>query len=282
MIIKKILNNNVITTIDENSKQEKVVMGRGIAFKKSPGDYIEKEKIEKVFKIENEKENKTFQKLMDEIPMEYANIAEEIIDKAQKTLKVKFSEHIYIALTDHIYFAITRYKKGIKLKNDMLWEIRRIHKEEYNVGLWAIDYIKEKTGIEMEPDEAAFIALHFIEASYNTNMNNTINITNIINEILNIIKYNFSIDIDEDDISYDRFLTHLKYFSQRVITNKKLPDEGASLLQVVIKNYEEAYKCTLKIKQFVLKNYNYNINDSETVYLTIHIERMVSSIRKNK
>ena len=33
MIIKKILNNNVVITTDENDK-EIVVMGRGIAFKK--------------------------------------------------------------------------------------------------------------------------------------------------------------------------------------------------------------------------------------------------------
>ena len=49
MLIKKILNNNVITTIDETTELEKVVMGRGIAFKKKPGDLIQCEKVEKIF-----------------------------------------------------------------------------------------------------------------------------------------------------------------------------------------------------------------------------------------
>ena len=39
MVIKKILNNNVVVTTDENDN-EIVVMGRGIAFKKRSGDYI--------------------------------------------------------------------------------------------------------------------------------------------------------------------------------------------------------------------------------------------------
>ncbi|MDD3225270.1 MAG: CAT RNA binding domain-containing protein [Clostridium sp.] len=34
----------MITTIDENSKQEKVVMGRGIAFKKALGIILKKRK----------------------------------------------------------------------------------------------------------------------------------------------------------------------------------------------------------------------------------------------
>ena len=49
MIIKRILNNNVVTTIDEKSKREKVIMGRGIAFQKRNGDMVDGLKIEKVF-----------------------------------------------------------------------------------------------------------------------------------------------------------------------------------------------------------------------------------------
>ncbi|EET86443.1 CAT RNA-binding domain protein [Clostridium carboxidivorans P7] len=37
MVIKKILNNNVVTVIDESTGLEKVIMGRGIAFKKMLG-----------------------------------------------------------------------------------------------------------------------------------------------------------------------------------------------------------------------------------------------------
>lgn len=46
MKIAKVINNNVISVI-ENGK-ELVIMGRGIAFQKRPGDEVDETKIEKV------------------------------------------------------------------------------------------------------------------------------------------------------------------------------------------------------------------------------------------
>ncbi|MEJ7220101.1 CAT RNA binding domain-containing protein [Staphylococcus gallinarum] len=47
MKITKILNNNVI--ISKINHEERIIMGKGIAFGKCNGDLIEKDKIEKVF-----------------------------------------------------------------------------------------------------------------------------------------------------------------------------------------------------------------------------------------
>lgn len=48
MIIKKILNNNVVIAEGKSGK-ESVVMGRGLAFQKKLGDEVEVSKIEKTF-----------------------------------------------------------------------------------------------------------------------------------------------------------------------------------------------------------------------------------------
>lgn len=279
MIIKKILNNNVITTIDENTRLEKVVMGRGIAFQKQPGDMLDAQKIEKIFVLENKNENESFKKLINEIPVEYLKISEAIISYGKEKLNTELDEHIYIALTDHIAFAIRRYKENIHLKNQLLWEIQRIHKNEFEIGLWAIDLIEKETDIHMDLDEAGFIALHFIDASLNQPMDNTINITEIVQEILNLIKYYFTIEFKEDDISYDRLITHLKYFAQRVISNKVLQNDNNEFLEMVKTNYRESYNCAVRIKTYIEKNYDYKINDDEIVYLTLHIQRVVSSVK---
>ena len=47
MEISKVLNNNVAVVIENN--EEKIVMGRGICFKKKTGDTIEPKIIDKVF-----------------------------------------------------------------------------------------------------------------------------------------------------------------------------------------------------------------------------------------
>lgn len=280
MIIKKILNNNAVTTLDETTKLEKVVMGVGIAFQKKVGDMINESKIDKVFVIENENENLKFQELIHEVPMEYVKVSEAIISFAARKLDTKFDEHIYIALTDHLAFAIKRHKMGIEIKNNMLWDIQRIYKDEYNIGLWALEYVERELGIKFNIDEAGFIAMHFIDASLKETMNNTISITEIVQTILNLIKYFYSIDFNENDISYDRLLTHLKFFAQRVVSKKNIYDDGDEhFLMVVKQNYKEAYKCVLRIKTYIEKNYDYDVNDGELVYLTLHIQRILSSLR---
>ena len=45
MRIDKILNNNVITSINEND-EEVIIMGKGIAFNKRCGDIVIKDKIQ--------------------------------------------------------------------------------------------------------------------------------------------------------------------------------------------------------------------------------------------
>ncbi|MDT8717171.1 PRD domain-containing protein [Clostridium sp. 19966] len=276
MIIEKIINNNVVTVVDEKTKQEKVIMGKGIAFQKRIGESVEEDKIEKIFAIENKSKNLRFQSMLKDVNMEYIKVSEEIISYAKKQLNSELDEHIYIALTDHLAFAFKRYHMGLKIKNNLIWEIQRIHKKEYAIGLWAIDYIEKKLGIKFDLDEAGFIALHIIDAAFKEGMDDTMNMTEIIQKILNIIKYNFSVEFDEEDILYDRLITHLKYFAQRILLKTKLPEEGEALLNMIKINYKSAYNCALKIKKFVENNYDYEVNDGEVVYLAIHIHRIVS------
>ena len=48
MIINKVINNNVLSTHDENNR-EIVLMGKGIGFQKKVGDEVAEDKIEKKF-----------------------------------------------------------------------------------------------------------------------------------------------------------------------------------------------------------------------------------------
>ncbi|PRR81521.1 BglG family transcription antiterminator LicT [Clostridium vincentii] len=277
MKIEKILNNNVITVIDEVTKLEKVIMGRGLSFNKKIGEEIDETKIEKVFKISNPNENLLFQQLINEIPMEYLKISEKIISYAKEKLNVEFDEHIYISLTDHLTFAIKRLQSQEIIKNNLLWEIQRIYSKEYEIGLWAIDFIEKELDIKMGKDEAGFIALHIINASIFESMPNTMNLTEIVQDILNIVKYYFTIEFNENSISFDRLITHLKFFAKRVVTKAKVNYEELPFIHMVKENYKSEYNCALKIKTYVEKYHDYKIDDSELIYLSLHLHRVLSS-----
>ena len=115
IIIKKVLNNNVITIINENN-QEVVVMGRGIAFQKRRGDEVDESQIEKIFVTENKSVNEKLLALVNDIPVKYLEISEEIIKYAEDRLDTKLNENIYLTLTDHISFAINRYENNLEGK----------------------------------------------------------------------------------------------------------------------------------------------------------------------
>lgn len=276
MIIEKILNNNVVASIDPKTNKEVILMGSGIGFHKKIGQQVEEDKIQKTFVIDNKTLGNKIKKLINQIPDGIFELANEIITHAVKELDMKLDKQIYISLSDHIAFAIKRYKKNIALKNDLLSEIRRVHKKEFKIALWAVDFINSKLKIELPEDEAGFIALHFVNASYSGSTKETITSTKIIKDVLNIIRYFCSLEFDEDDLNYDRLLTHLKYFAKRVISNNQHKSSDENFIEMVSKSYPHAYNCSLKIKEYIKMNYDYNVNGDELVYLTMHIQRVIS------
>ena len=138
MVIQKVINNNVISAYDEN-QQEVVIMGKGIGFKAHTGDAIDESRVEKVFRIENEKLSRQFQEILENIPLEHMQLTSDIITYAKKNLNVQLNQSIYITLTDHINFAIQRQVQGIQLKNALLWEIKKFYHQEYLMGKYAIN-----------------------------------------------------------------------------------------------------------------------------------------------
>jgi beta-glucoside operon transcriptional antiterminator len=275
MKIAKVINNNVISVIDENNK-ELVIMGRGIAFQKRPGDVVEEEKIEKIFKLDNQDVSEKFKTLLYDIPLEYMEIAEAIINYAKVTMGKKLNESIYVSLTDHIVFAIERSKKGLLISNALLWEIKRIYKDEFAIGLKAIEKINNKLGISLPEDEAGFIAMHIVNAELNEEMPNVVNITKLIQDVLNIVKYHFKIDIDEDSLNYFRFLTHLKFFAQRLFSGTSLGSKDDFLYEMMKEKYKDAIACVKKIKDYIKKEHGQDLTKEEMAYLAIHIERVVN------
>lgn len=277
MEIKKILNNNVVVTNNELN-QEIVVMGRGLAFQKKVGETIDASKIEKKFVLENRGISEKLAKLLKDTSEIYLNISSKILDYAQSLLPYKLDEYLYVALTDHLSFAISRHKQGIHLKNQLLWEIRKYYKQEFQIALKALDIIENDTGIRLGEDEAASVALHLVNSQLSgENMAAAVQITEMVNNILNIVKYHFKMELDEDTLNYERFLTHLRFFAIRFIRKEKMEDTVDEFFYEQIKQkYNEAYKCTEKIATYLDNNFKWQLTNDEEIYLTVHIHRVTN------
>lgn len=281
MRIEKIFNNNVVVVKDDND-MEKIVMGRGIAFKKKVGEEFDQSKIDKVFTLSNKEAVNKFQELIVDISIEHMELAEEIISYAKMQQGKKLNEIVYVSLVDHIFTSVIRFQSGITIKNVLLWDIRRFYKEEFKIGLKALDMIEKRFHVRLPEDEAGFIALHLVNAEMDEeNIQDMYQITKFMQEIINIVKYTFNIAFDEDSVYYYRFVTHLKFFAQRMLSQNTYEDENDDELFEVIKNkYKNAYDCVSNISEFIIKKYNYTLSNEEKLYLTIHIERVIYKLMK--
>ena len=274
MIINKVLNNNVVTIISENG-EEAVVMGRGLAFQKKKGDEIDESKIEKIFVLENKSINEKLLTLVNDIPAKYLEVTEEIIKYAENKLNTKLKENIYLTLTDHISFAISRVEKNLEIKNAMLWDIKRLHRDEFDVGIHALRVIKENLNVELPEDEAASIAMHILNGELDQEMPEIVDMIKLIEEILKMVKYHFNIEFDEDSINYYRFVTHLKFFTQRLSSGRYYEDNDNDLFDMIKLKYPKSYECTKRIEGFVKQKYNTQLTKEEMLYLIIHTARVV-------
>lgn len=194
----------------------------------------------------------------------------------------KLNDMVYISLIDHVHTSIVRFLDGVTVKNVLLWDIRRFYKDEYQIGLWALNLVEEKCKVRLPEDEAGFIALHLANAQMDDDtMHNMYEITRIMQEVVNIVKYFFKIEFDEDDVYYYRFVTHLKFFEKRLIEHTAYEEDSSDgLWEVIREKYPEAFRCTEKITQFIAGKYEYDLSKEEQLYLTIHIERVMNKTKK--
>ncbi len=279
MKIERILNNNAVVSINDEG-EEVVIFGLGIAFRKKSGDEIIKSDIEKVFYLKKADNKNKFYELISSIPVEYLEVTENVVKLAQERLEVELDESVYLLLIDHIHYAVERSKQGLYIKNKMMWELEHYYPKEYKVALEAIALINEQLHCHLIDEEASFIAMHIVNASSNSDINEIQYELKDIKAIMKIVTYHFDIHIDEESMNYLRFITHLKYFVQRVRSGNILNkiDDSDKLFSMVCQKYFQSYLCVEKIEKYFMKTYDIEISDEEKMYLVLHIERVVSNV----
>ncbi|NFK77457.1 PRD domain-containing protein [Clostridium botulinum] len=276
MKVVKVINNNLIKSFDDNNN-EILVMGCGLGYKKTPGHEVDEKLIERIYTCNDRKDSNQLTKLLEKIPLEHIQVTNQIVSFAKASLGKKLNENVYITLADHINFAIERQKDGVAIKNALLWEIKKFYNHEFLVGKEALSIIKNKLGVTLSEDEAGFIALHIVNALMDDiSIEKATKMTKMIEKILNIIKYYFNLELDEYSIHYERFITHLKFFAQRLFTETIISDGDTQFIKVLKKQYKKEYGCTLKVRDFIKKEYGCELTEDEMIYLTIHIKRITS------
>lgn len=273
--IVKVLNNNACVCIDASGR-ESIAVGRGLGFKRRAGIEIDAEAAEKIFSLDSRETGTRFQQIVSTIPVEHILLAEEIISRFQKEHDLRLHESIYVTLSDHISAAIERHEQCAVLKNPLRAIIKRLYPREYDLALAALPVIRNKTGIDFDEDEAAFIAIHFVNAEIGREADEFEKTLELADAMADVARRHLRDEVQEDSISWQRFMTHCTFFAQRMQTSGE-PDsakEEAPLFSLIEQLYPRALACAQEIAAYCLAHTGFEVDRAEQTYLTLHIYRL--------
>lgn len=281
MTIYKILNNNLILSKDEQG-HEIIVKGCGIAFQKKKGQQVDESLIEKIFTAETAQISKEIQGYLTAIPEKYLDFVEDYVNEVKEKEGLKLNDSIYFSLSDHIMGAISRLEQGIRIQNMLLFDIKQLYHKEYDIGTELLKRVNKTFHVNLSVDEAGFFALHFVNAE-DGSRTDSYQISIIVHQILDVVqKYYGDMKFQEENLYYQRFLTHLKYFAQRFLHKELHYDENGELFQIVKEQYKEAYGCVKMIYLMMEEEYQYHMTEDEMLYLTIHIQKITEDQKRLK
>ena len=277
MRIKKLINNNILCVVDKKGN-ELIVTGRGIGFQRHRGEFVDPALVERTYRMEEKAEQKQLRELVEKIPIEHLALTEALIEHIKTQIPQKLNQSLLITLADHISFAIARKAQGVEFSNPLKGSIMCYYPTEYHLGQHCLKVVREQLGVALQEDEAAFIALHIVNAELNTNMSEMYDITNLIEGALSVVEYFYQRKFDRESLDFNRFVVHLRYFAQRLFQGKMMEDNQGEhdvmFRQLIMKNCKEHYKCAQCIGDYVKNTYQKTLSEEELTYLTIHLKRI--------
>ena len=272
MIIGKIINNNVVSSWDEEGK-EIIVMGRGLGFQKKAGQDVAEDGIEKIFRLESKDVRERFKDLLASMPLEYIQVSADIISYARKNLNTKLSQNVYLTLTDHIGFAIERFKDGMDFSDALYREIKRFYPQEFGIGMHALSLIEERTGIRLPDDEAASIAIHLVDAEFDIKVRDTWAMTNMIQDMMQILEKSLNLP-PEDSLYRDRLASNLKFLAHRMLLLPPVEGREDYVFEEFVKNHcSGEYALAGKVKEHVKEQYGCEMTGEEQIYLALQLKQ---------
>ncbi|WP_019785340.1 PRD domain-containing protein [Streptococcus sobrinus] len=274
--IVQALNNNVALVKNKYGEQA-VVMGLGITYKKSKGDLIVSDKIEKVFSLKSSESKENFLTLLRDVPLDFITVTYDVIDSLSSKYHYPVQEYLYVTLTDHIYCSYKAILDNTYQKSDIR-QLSQEYQEEYQMATEALAIFRSKLLDDFPDDEIGKIALHFINAKSLKVDDKKLKVRTaktILEQVQKILEQ-YDIKRTKTNVNfYDRLMVHLTYFIEYLDRSR---DDNLSLLEVedqIKQTYPKAYQIADEIYRIITTETGIDNYRSERFYIALHIQRLL-------
>lgn len=275
--VTKVLNHNTIIGVKDDTGTEYLIMDKGIGFGKKISERVEIGENETVYSLQKSTERGEAKKLATSIGPVYLEIANEILDEAERVFNT-IDRSILFPLADHIEYAVKRIKNKEQISNPLTDDIRILFYKEFKVADVIRPIIQKRLGVEMNLDEVGYVALHIHSAIQDANVSQAMQMARAVRECVTLVEQNAGKQIDVLSLSYNRLMNHVRNMVARVMNNEELKLNMNDYMGIKFPHAFETAKYICGQIEQLLKC---KLNDAEIGYLAMHIERVTSDELEN-
>lgn len=269
--VSKVLNNNGVIAIDMDENKEYVILGKGVGFGKKVSQRFDKPEGCTTYRLEQETERGSAKELVKGIEPEYLEIADAILTESQKVFGDSIDRGILFPLADHISFAVARIRRNEQISNPLTEDIKVLFYSEFKVAETLKTILRERLQIEIDDHEVGYVALHIHSAIGDEKVSVAMQTARAVRECIDMIEKATGKPIDVLSLSYNRLMNHMKYMVARASTGEKL---NLDMNEYMLDQYPQAYKVATDICKNLEGCIGHNLDETETGYLAMHIQRV--------
>ena len=161
-----------------------------------------------------------------------------------------------------------------QLELPLLYEVRQLYPGESELGRQALDILKKRLKVSLPREEAAAIALHFVNYKAQADTAPDIDYGSLIEQATAIVERELNVTVDRDGFNYYRFVTHMHYMMKRTLDDTMIDSQNRELFESMKKEYPDIYSCAVKVAALIDQKLQKHLSEEEILYLILHINRL--------
>lgn len=270
MQLLRVFNNNVV--LARRGSEDVIVTGRGIGFQAHPGTEVDPAKVVKVFVPDSGRDPDHMAAMIAGIPGEYVQLVIDAMHSVDMSEALRSKLTLVVAIADHIHGAVNR---GNAVSYPLEAEVRHLYAEDFALAQQLLTAINSGLHKPLAPDEAVALTLHLVNAGFAVgDLSGTYRMTGLIQQILAVIGSHNNTELNSEDISVARFITHLRYLFVRMAEHQQLDSDDRQVATAISARYPDAVETAQMVANLIELRLDSALTPDEVSYLTLHIARL--------
>jgi beta-glucoside operon transcriptional antiterminator len=144
-----------------------------------------------------------------------------------------------------------------------------------------VKLIRRATGLSLPKEEAVSVALHIVDAEYNTQANDILKVSKLMQRILEIVEEEFGSTEHGRTLVREDLSSYVKYLCLRAFSGKLLKLNDEQLYAYVCRQYNDEVRCSERILRCIEQGMGKRLTTDEQAYLILQLAQIRRILQEN-